>query len=227
VVIVCGKEALDPARVASICEVDPCGEVCCLPWVTTQEELEANLVTNRGRPNKMLPCEKNFDLLEAEHIEFNANMPGDAFGRMADLLRDGASVVNQVYKCRCRSDFYGNVLTMRPGAGRYVVATELMDRYFPHAPLSAKVYAATTVAVEMTGTDEVEKLTGRRRVPVLVVSEWISGLVPFFGFLRVISGMGLVGVFRPDELILQKEIAVFRYNRGYRIPPSDFARIVC
>jgi len=225
VIIICGEKALDPVDVSRVCNENPHNEVYCLPWVTTGETFEANLRSNGGRPNRFFPCQENREELNAPFIELAGELPGDPFGRMADILSDGMPVVNQVMSCPCLSGFYGNVLVPKAGASWYIVALDDVQRYFPFVPLSSKIYAATTVPVQMEGTDEFAEIAGRKSAPVLVATDFIPGIIPFMGFLKVMTGRGVIGVFRPKETIPQKSIPLLRYNRGYRLGAKDYERM--
>jgi len=222
---VCGERALDPEGVAALCREHPHDEVYGIPWVKTEDDLRENLTTNRGRPNRVFPCEPYEELIDAESVDVKENLPGDVYGRMAFLLKNGIPVVNQAMRTPCRSDFYGNIMERGPGAKRYVVSQDDADKYFPSEPLSIKLYAATTVFVRMSGTDEFAELAGNHEVDVLIATPFIPGIQEFMGFLRLMTGIGLVASIRPNEIFPRKKIGLFRYNKGYSVPFDDYVEM--
>lgn len=222
---VCGKKALDPVAVAELCRENPLDEVYCLPWVETEEQLMENLKVNKGKPNRAAPFEHNTDELWAESVEMEENLKTDVYGRMGFLIKNGLPVVNQVMKTGYRTDFYGNIMERGPGAKRYIVSADDMDKYFPHEPLSAKLYAATTVFVRMKGTEEFAELAGSSEVDVMFGTPFIPGAQEFMGFLKLMTGNGVIASIRPYETFPRKNIALFRYNKGYTIPYSDYVKM--
>ena len=222
-----GEAASDPAHVAVRCAERPCEEVFCLPWATTKQEAADSLRLNRGRPCRVFPCEPNrekldFGELPCRVVPTDDKREGDVMARVGFLASKGVSVLNQVMATPCRSDFYGNVLEMGEGAPGYIVSVDDMDRYFPTAPLSAKHYAATTVFVEMEGTEDFEEVAGVRRAPVMFATPFMPGSQVFMGFFRRMSRKGAVGSFRPHEHKSRGGVTLFRYNEGYRIPNDAY-----
>jgi hypothetical protein len=226
---ICGDEALDPAGVAKICREHPQDEVYCIPWVRTEDELIKNLTVNKGRPNRVFPCVPNEefidDLPDESTMDIDPKLPGDVYGRMSYVLRSGRCLVNQVMKTPCHADFYGNIMERGPGAPRYIVAVEDMHKYFPQEPLSIKLYAATTVFVRMRGSEEFTKMVGNDVADVMFATPFVPGIQEFMGWLRMMTGDGLVGSFRPTEIFPRKNIPLFRYNKGYSVPFNDYVEM--
>jgi hypothetical protein len=222
-VVICGKDACNSVLVASKCRENLCGEVYGLPWVTTEEELVRNLLSNGGMPNRFSPCTPNVESLDAESIDVTDNLPGDVFGKMTWAMKSGNPVLNQAMKCEYDSPLYNRVMSLAHGSS-YLVAMEDMDRFFPTEPLSAKAYAATTVAVRMRNTDEFAEESGAQtnEVDVVSVSEFLPGSVPLMGFVKVMTGKSVIGLLRPEEVKPLFMMPLFRHDKIYRLPAKVY-----
>jgi len=156
--------------------------------------------------------------MEGEFQEFDEALGGDALGRMAHLVGRRRRMRNEVMCSPCRSPFYGKVVS-REGCGdhTFLVSVSGMDKLFPTEPLSAKLYAATTMPTRFRVSDtfaEVSKV-GVPEVDVIVGTDYLPGSVTFLRFYKLITGRDFVGL---DEPIEERDagLPVFRYNRGYK-----------
>ncbi len=224
-IIVCHTEARDPEFMGKLCANSPSREVYALPWVETPEELEANTKTNGGKPNRMWPCEENHELMADESVEMDEKLPGDAFGRMAHIVAHGGIAINEVMTTRGWSPFYGMMLGCG-GSRCFAVNGDTVDYYFPQAPLSAKMYAATTVPVMFENTELFADASGCKdeTVAVMVSSEYMPGLPTFMRFWKITSGRDMVCLIEPKSLRPSKSVPLFRYNKGYMMNAEDFMR---
>ena len=215
-IIVCGKLALQSDELRKVCLANPHDEVYALPWVTTKEGLEENAKGNRGKPRRVFPCEPNTDQADGEFQDFDENLKGDAFGRMAHIVATGQPVLNEVMKSPCESPFYGKVI-MKEGASSFLLDCNKVDKYFPCEPLSSKLYAATTTFVRFQNTEQFSEDSGCEDefVDIVLASDFLPGSVSFTQFYRVVSGRWFVGIRDLSDFVGLK-IPLFRYNRGYR-----------
>ena len=215
-IIVCGRSALQPDSLRQACIAHPHDEVYALPWVTTEEGLTSSLKMNRGKPMRVFPCERNTDPMEGEGQDFDENLDGDALGRMAHIIAAGFPSINEVMKSPCESPFYGKVLTA-DGAYSFLLDCEHVDKYFPHEPLSAKLYAATTALVRFKNTEQFIRDSGceSQFVDIILASDFLPGSVAFMQFYRLVSGRWFVGI-RDLREFNGQSLPCFRYNRGYR-----------
>lgn len=218
--VICGETANDPVEVARVCRENPLDEVYALPWVTTYEELAENRKVNRGLPNRVVPCEPNCrEEPDCESIEFYDRLEDDAFGNMADALKHQRSVINQTMDVPCPHGFYGRVLTHMWHPGSVVIVRCVrVQEMFPVEPLSAKLYAMTTVPVMMRNTDKFRDMTGIQEdeVAVLAATDFIPRIVPFMDFHRMFVGGDFVFSVEPSTFIGPPPL-LWRYNRAYRL----------
>lgn len=209
----------DPAEMAKLCKSYPSNSIYACPLV---EELAAFgvLVVNiqdRERPRRTSLCIPNTELLSGECVEFDTKLDGDGFGRMADLVKQGKPVLNEMMTCPGVSPFYGKIVTRETGdLSTFIVRSDVIDKYFPSEPISSKSYAATSVPVEMVNTEVFRKDSGcnREKVNIMVASDYVPGLQVFSTFYRIMSGLPFFGV--TESKIFTKNPPVFRYNRGYK-----------
>ncbi len=216
--VVCGKEALDAQKVGQLCRDYPGDEVYALPWIRNKEELAKNLKSNGGRPNRLWPCMPNRELMEGEFQGFDESLGSDALGRMARLVAYWPSGRNDIMTSSCPSTFYGKVVS-RQGRGdlSFLLSVVAVYKLFPCEPLSAKLYAATTVLVRFRTTEVFVEASGVKspEVDVLIANDYLPGSVVFMRFYKLVSGKDFVAV---DEPVVSRDfkLPVFRYNRGYR-----------
>lgn len=215
-VIVCGTDALNPELVADICKKSPFDEVYALPWITSSSELIRSVSENRGRPNRLFPCHRNTQPYEGDFEEFDDKLNSDALGRMANLVSNGVDVVNEVMTCPCPSSFYGRLITNKVKDNTtYLVRVEEIPRFFPCEPISATLYAASTVPVSFRNTDCFSKSSGcaNETVGVVMANAYIPGTVEFLRFYKLFCGRGYIATLPTIDC---SSAPLFRYNRGYR-----------
>ena len=214
--VVCGQEAWEAEKVGQLCHSHQHDEVYALPWVSDKDELSDNLRVNRSRPNRMWPCEPNRESMEGESQQFDESLGNDALGRMAHLVTAGQPIRNEVMTSPCRSPFYGKVVKRKGGeSSTFLLSVAGADKMFGKEPLSARLYAATTVPVSFHVSDLFAEASGVKaeNVRVLIATGYLPGSVPFMRFYRVFSGRDFVALDDPCE---NDKIPVFRYDRGYK-----------
>ena len=217
--VICSQKALDPVEVAKVCRENPAEEVYALPWVSTPEDLEENRNLNKGMPNRLFPCTKNTKECGGERLDFYERLEDDAYGTMADALKHGTPVLNEIMECPCESAFYGRVIIPVPVPGSvFILRCAKMDAYFPTEPVSAKMYAMTTVPVMLSNTDAFRKATGceDEMVPVMLATDFVPGSVPFMQFYKLFSGRDFVCSVNPLNFSGSRPIT-WRYNRAYKV----------
>jgi hypothetical protein len=227
-VCLCGEMARSPAAVSEFCRMFPSSRTYVCSVV---DELAAFGVLAAGlrgvdrprRANLCLPDERRMD---AEFVEFDKNLEGDGWGRMAYHVSRGRPVVNQMMSNPGMQLFYGRVLTDGVGGcGTYIVRLQEMDRFFPTEPLSVKLYGAMCVPVRMATTEAFARETGWRGpvVDVMCVSDMVWNLPTFAGFYRAMSGgKGFFGV--SDAKDVRQTVGkgiVFRHDREYKVGLKD------
>jgi hypothetical protein len=218
-VIVCSRKALDPVEMARVCREDPCEEVYALPWVQNQAELDENLKVNRGKPDRMLPCEPNKKDAEGrQHIDFYDRLQDDCFGLMAHALTFGTPVLNETMECPCESAFYGKILVPAwvPGATAIIRCT-VVNQWFPTEPVSATVHAMTTVPVMLRNTEQFKVATGchQEEVPVVLASDFIPKIVTFMRFYKLFAKKDFIFSVDSGDFERLRPI-LMRYNRAYK-----------
>jgi hypothetical protein len=208
----------------------PCHTIYICPVV---EELAAFgvLVTNlkvQEKPRRTSLCVPHTHDFGGEHIEFDPNLEGDGYGRMADVVHKGMPVLNDMMRGPGISPFYGRVISRRVVEPyTFLIRSESVNRYFPTEPVSAKVYAATSVPVEMKNTKAFMSASGcnAEKVNMVVSSDFIPGLPVFLNFYKIMSGDDFVGTICPKQIIPHKKVPVFGYSKGYMIEPDEYRRI--
>ena len=217
-IILCSETANNPAEVARICRENPLDEVYPLPWIDSNQKLLENLKVNRGKPNRMFPCSPNKKEEKSESISFQKNLPDDAFGTMADAVRSGTPVLNEIMKIPCSSGFYERILTKHWQSGAVVIMNiARLDEMFPFEPISAKVYAMTSVPVLMRNTDQFQKLTEctEKEVPVMAATDFTPKIVTFMSFYKLFSGKDFVFSVKSSNFISHQSM-IWRYNKAYK-----------
>lgn len=218
-VCLCGPVVRNPASVAEFCREFSSRSVYVCPLV---DELAAFgvlvsqlVLSHKEKPRRASLCVPNAEPMPGDFVEFDSKLEGDGLGRMAHLVGHGTPVLNDMMRCPGISPFYGKVLTAFDGS-HFIVRSDSVQRYFPHEPISAKMYAATSVPVEVKNTDQFREKTGcmTDKVAIVVTSDYIPNLPVFMNFYKVITGRDFVGVMNPENC--PKNVPVFRYNRGYR-----------
>jgi len=217
-IVICSEQALNPSGVAKVCRDNPHEEVYALPWVTSAESLKKNFRDNRTKPNRLFPCVPNVKDAEGERMEFYKRFEDDAFGTMADALKQGKPVLNETMECPCRNGFYGNVLVPSWVPGSVVILRCKSSDLLPHEPLSAKLYAMTTVPVMVRNTDEIAKRTGcpEQELPVLLATDFIPRIGVFMQFYQMFSGKDWIFSIDP-ELFPERVPLRWRHNRAYKV----------
>jgi len=217
--IVCGEEAWDSERVGRLCCDNPSSEVYALPWIRTKESLLDNLSSNGGRPNRLWPCEHNTEPMDGPSQEFDEKLGNDGLGKMANLVATGREVLNQVMSCSFRCPFYGQVVCHVPRRNStFMLSLSGFEHMFSSAPLSARLYAATTVPVrfETTHMFSEESGVGAKEVDIIIANDYLPGSVVFMRFYKVMTGKDYV-VLRDFDERMDSKIPVFRYNKGYGV----------
>lgn len=228
-ICVCGPVAKDSAEIAKLCHKYPSHAIYVCPVV---DELAAFgvLVTNildKEKPRRTSLCVPLMHELHGEHIDFDPKLEGDGYGRMADLVRHGLPVLNDMMSFVGISPFYGKVLSKKADNHHtYLIRSHAVDRFFPQEPLSIKLYAATSVPVQVTNTKSFQDASGCKadKVNIVVSSDHIPGFPVFMNFYKIMSGDDFVGTVDLKHMNVHKKLPVFRYNRGYKMNLKDYER---
>ena len=221
-ICVSGYVSNDPEALAKLCKIYPCNSfyVCSLV-----EELAAFgvLVVNirdKVKPRRAPLCTPNDKTEEGECLEYDPKLDGDGYGRMADAVRHGFPVVNEMMDCPGISPFYGKVLARKTGLPpSYIIRNDAMRLFFPTEPLSITHYAATSVPIEVTNTPTFRQASDcqEEKVHIVVTSNYIPNLPVFMNFYKILSGKSFIGTAFTKQLISSKKTPVFRYSRAYDI----------
>lgn len=221
-VAICGPVCRMPDKLAEFCDWVPVSSVFICPVVDELSALGALVVELDGiLPRRFVFEVHNEDKLDGEFQPFDKKLDGDGYGRMANAVRMGAPVLNEMMKVVGISPFYDRVIhNGSKGGTTFIVRHQKMTVLFPFVPVSAKMYAATTVPVRMKNTDEFSKLTGcaSEYVDIVVSSDFIPELSTFMRFYNVLSGRDFVGTIERSSIQFQKVMPVFRYNGKYNVP---------
>ena len=220
----CGSVVSDPIGVAKFCRQFPTMRTYVCPLV---DELAAfgvlamKLVEmKKERPRRAFLCSPNEDMMNADSVEFDSKLQGDGYGVMANVVAHGVPILNEMMICPGVSPFYGRVLLRNfvPNAA-YLVRCEVMMDYFPYEPVSAKMYAATSVPVEFVNNEAFRKISGctSERVNIVVVSDYIPMLPVFMNFYKIMSGLDFVASFALGDMPSSESLSVFRTSRAYRV----------
>ena len=221
IVCLCGPIVASASAVSFFCRKFPCCKVYVCPLV---EELAAFGIlaaqVKSEKPRRVSLFLPNENSLNAPSIDFDSNLNGDGYGKMANIVSRGMPVFNEMMIGPGISPFYGRVLR-KPSArypSRFLVSSNVVDVYFPTEVLSLKKYAATSVFVETNNTKEFSKASecSDEKVFVAVTSDYIPGLPVFMNFHKLMSDSWVIGVSDSCDGI-PSNIPVFRYNKGYRL----------
>jgi len=217
-ICVCGRIVTFPDKMAELCVRFPNSRMYACSMI---EELSAFgvLIRSIGRkPYRFIPAWDNMAEINAEHITFDAHLDGDGQGRMADVVKSGIPVLNEMMTTIGVSPFYGKVLHSGwvPGS-QALVRIQEMDQFFPHTPISAKNYVATSVPVRMETTEKFRKEVmpgyNEQFIDVFVVTDYVPGISTFMRFYKTFSGKGFVFTTERDP---KRAMPVFRANKAYR-----------
>ena len=226
-VCVSGPIVRQPDMMRQFCDTFWSASIFACPIV---EELAALGVTVDGvEPRRAFVPSPYTDELSFDSQEYDENLDGDCYGRMAALVRQGMAVDNQIYNGPGAWPFYGSILANKVDPDievpTFMVKSKSMVKYFPDTVVSAKNYAATTVPVLMRASDEFKKSTGcsKDMVSVVVSSEFIPGSPEFMRFYQLFSGKDWIGLTK--AVVPFKTMPVFRYNKAYRIPAVDYVEM--
>jgi len=227
-VCVCGLAARDPGKVARFCRAVPCRRTYVCPLVDELAAFGALVMRlPEERPRRAWLYAPDERPAGDEFVEFDPKLEGDGYGRMADLVRRGMPVLNEMMSGPGLVPFYGKVLTDGlQGASVYVVRSQEVADFFPVEPLAA-TYAAMCVPVRVGNTAEFAKASGWRGdwVDVAAASDAVPGVAAFARFYKVMSGRGFFGVSDPKEVsIARRKAPVFRHNRAYRVGLDGLGR---
>jgi len=217
-ICICGKIVSIPDKMAELCGRFSNSRIYACPLI---DELAAFGVLTREighKPYRFTPAWDNKEEINAEHITFDAHLEGDGFGRMADVVKSGMPVLNEMMTTIGVSPFYGKVLHSGwvPGS-QVLVRIQEMDKFFPHSPISAKNYAATSVPVSMETTEKFRKevMAGynEKFAEVFVVTDYVPGVSTFMRFYKTFSGKGFIFTTDRDS---KRKMPIFRADKAYR-----------
>lgn len=222
---IAGSIANEPSKISEICMKNPCNTIYVCPLV---EELASFgvLITNlhEEKPRRASLCvPKMIDVVD-DCLEYDKELNGDGYGKMADIINRGFPVLNAMMDCPGISPFYGRILAKKSGPPfTYIVRSDSLKRLFPKEPLSLKHYVATSVPVEVNNTDTFKKESGceEDKINIVTSSDYITGLPIFMNFYKVMSGMDFVGTTCSKQLISSKKVPMFGYNKACRIDPRS------
>jgi hypothetical protein len=172
----------------------------------------------KEKPRRAFLCSPNEEPMDGKSVEFDPKLEGDGYGVMADVVTHGVPALNDVMKCPGVSPFYGKALMRNCSSPvAYLVRCESVDKYFPCEPISAKMYAATSVPVQFDNTNEFRKASGCEsdKVNVVIVSDFIFMLPVFMNFYQIMSKCDVVATASPENVACSKAMPVFRYRRAY------------
>ena len=220
--ILCGPKVADPAYVGAFCARFPCNPlyVCHLTDELPAFGILAHELVFRGleKPRRVpLLHPITDDMPSVFQEEFDPKLNGDVYGRMALVLNRGFIAMNEVMAGPGLSFFYGRILSWKSVFNNpvYVLSFQTLQMFLPLAPISLKLYAATSVPVLAPVSDDFRKATGHEgdTAVIGVANDFIPGLGDFIHFH---GAMGKSGIFC-SGMILPSEITgnfpVFRYNK--------------
>jgi hypothetical protein len=97
-----------------------------------------------------------------------------------------------------------------------MVTVDAAKKLFPLEPLSAKLFAATTVPVRFKMSPEAKSVVGvpMAELDVLIANDYLPGSVVFMRFYMLASGLSWVWLRESSEK--DARLPIFRYNRGYK-----------
>ena len=220
--VISGPIIRQPGQMAKLCRQFPF--VSAFACTLTDGQLRAFSVLvmalgDKEKPRRANLYEPNEEALcGRESIDYNPDLgEGDGLGRMANMLFQGVSVVNQIRKPVGHSPFYGNLLSQEENCGSetYIVRASEMG-IFPKDECFSLNLVSHYVPVECDVTDEFRERTGSKqeRVPVLVASDNVIGLPSFMTFYHAFSGKDFICVMGIQGDTPQN-FPVYRYNKWY------------
>ena len=218
-VCVVGPVCQMPVKLALLCDEVPAADIFVCPLADELYAVARLLADEMRRPCRYPLVSKSLGSLPYAKTLFDDSMEDDAFGRMAHLVAAGIPVLNEVMK-GMGNPFYGKVLSKGlTWDGVACVRSAQVSMMFPHAPVSAKRYAATGMPVEMRVSQEFRAATGwmSDRVPALIVSDFIPGSVAFMRFYTLFEGKTVVWASHPSVFEKAEGMAIFRHHEGYSL----------
>jgi hypothetical protein len=227
-IVVCGPVVENPERLSEICSRYPVNRIYVCPLV---DELEVFgcLVDKLCREKLEMPrranlCEPNREPLDFPCKQYDSVLQGDAWGRLAHGVSSGSFMYNQIMNSAGVSAFYDKLIASIPifKENVFIVSSDLVGKYFPSAPVSAKRHAATSVPVAMNVSEKFKKDTGWRldKANVLVASDFIEGLGTFMRFYKIMTGKDFVVSGAKGQIELRGIIPLFRCH-GVYIPKVE------
>ena len=225
-VILCGPKVRDPNFIASFCGRYPINSMYVCPLI---DELPAFGVLSRALvandkdyPRRAILWQPNTEPLPSSHFkEYNPELDGDAYGRMAFAVSRRIPVLNDMMIGPGTSFFHGRMLAMKASFDDnvFVINPQSLGAFVPIAPVSLKLYAATSVPSMMPVTDDFRKATGHQGecAVIAVASDFIHGLGTFLHFYGSITGSGVfcTGSIPSGKRI--EQLSVFRHDRVYLV----------
>lgn len=183
-----------------------------------------------AKPRMTRFCEPYGELEGEEGLEFNQDMEGDAYGKMAHLAQSGIPVFNQIMRTRSINAFYGRVISVSKwwGTPIFLMRRLVAQKYFPTEFLSLREYAAGWVPVSVKNTDRFSMKSGfgGEYVSIFVPSEMTPGLGSFLRFLEAMGGMDFAASSDPKFMQVGKRIPLFRSLAGYNVSKEKFKEVV-
>lgn len=225
---ICGPVCLMPDKMAILCKHIGHQVVYVCPLVRGLAALGA-MIAAFPEIKSVTPAWPNTDTLDLPCKEFDKELDGDGYGRMADLLSKGMSVLNQMVKTPAYTAFYDRVLSMESHDNPvYLVRRVDASRIFATEPTSVREYAASMVPVEMVNTNEFRDMTGCTddKVSVMVSSGYNQGMADFMRFFKVLSGRCWVRSYEPSCFKFKGNIPTFRHHGGYNVS-GELYREIC
>jgi hypothetical protein len=220
---VCGTMVKSPKAVAGLCKMRP-GTLMYVCSIVDELAAFGALVSEfKELPRRVSFLKQNKEVISADSMEFDLRLPDDGMGRMADAVAQGLYVVNQTMSSIGIPIFYGMTLSREwLGTGHVIVRGDVIDKFFPNTPISAKYFAATTVPVSMSVSGEFRKVSGYngKVIDVVVANEAEPGLDAFMSFYKAISKREFV--FVTKDVQHRDIVPVFRFDRAYRVKKEKY-----
>jgi hypothetical protein len=215
-----GRITRKPDEIAELCSSYPSSSFFVSPIVDESSAIGAAVVSQR--PTREFVAKPFTEELPLESMEYwDDSMDGDRCGKMARHLALGGDIYNDAYIGCGKTRFYGTEISGELKKNDVVmVRSNMVNEYFPDTPISAKVYAATSVPVRMKTSDKFRKDVGYegKEVNVLVASDHIPWSSTFLNYYKMASGKNWVSL---SSMINDRELPIFRYNRVYRKLKGD------
>jgi hypothetical protein len=230
-VILCGPKVKDPAFVGSFCSRFPTNPMYVCPMT---DELPAFGVLARELladgdewPRRVFTFRpKTDEMMALSSAAYDDNLNGDAYGRMAYIMGQGSLVKNEIMDGPGVSFFYGQMLARLPvfHDSVYIINPESLPVYLPKAPVSLKLYAATSVPVLAAVSDDFRKITGHteEKAVVATASDFIPGLGTFIHFHGAMTKSGIFCSGTVGSANIKGKLPVFRYNKVYVVDAKKY-----